>query len=153
MVVRAQDQASMQIWKAYIQGELTWEEEKRLENMLLEDEGAALLYSEALSSLERELPVMREDERWLEGLMASLPNASDKAIDPAKEQSSIGRWFNQAWLQYVIAASITLLLMTGGFFDHLFSRANEAIHHPKQDISVSDRLMKATTGWFDKLNK
>lgn len=152
MVVRPQDQASMQIWKAYIQGELTWEEEKRLENMLLEDEEAALLYSEALSSLESELPEMREDERWLEGLMTSLPDASDKA-DPVKERSSIGRWFNQAWLQYVIAASITLLLMTGGFFDHLFSRANEAIHRPSQDVSVSDRLMKATNDWFDKLNK
>ncbi|NWL87252.1 MULTISPECIES: hypothetical protein [unclassified Paenibacillus] len=151
--MRPLDQASMQIWKAYIQGKLTWEEEKRLENMLLEDEEAALLYSEALSSLESELPEMREDGPWLEGLMASLPDSSDKAANPDKEQGSIGRWFNQAWLQYVIAASITMLLMTGGFFDHLFSRANEAIHRPNQEISVSDRLMKATTGWFDKWNK
>ncbi|WMT42734.1 hypothetical protein RE628_10770 [Paenibacillus sp. D2_2] len=147
--MRADSQVSLQVWKAYIQGELTREEEQQLENRLLEDEEAVLLYSEALSCLESTIPEMREEERWLEGLMDSLPVATD----PAKEQGPIGRWFNQAWLQYVIAASITLLLMTGGFFDHLFSRANEVINHPQQDISVSDRLMKATTGWFDKWNK
>jgi len=153
MAMRAYDQASLQVWKAYIQGDLNQEEEQQLENRLLEDEEAVLLYSKALSWLESELPEMREEERWLEGLMASLPTASDKASDSDKEQSTIGSWFNQAWLQYVIAASITLLLMTGGFFDHLFSRTNEAIHRPHNDVSISDRLMEATTGWFDKINK
>lgn len=144
--------AALEAWKAYIQGQLPLEEEQRLEKMLLEDEESVLLYAEALSLLENEMPLMSEEELWLDELMSALPAVPEPSSDHAKEPGKVAQWFAQPWLQYVIAASITLLLMTSGFFDALFSRANEAMHH-SNDISVSDQLMDTATSWFDKMKK
>lgn len=133
-----------ELWTSYIRGSLVPETEERMEALMLGDEAAFRAYVTALSSLEQELPAPGDEQAFMQAVLEALPQAEQKPIP----NRSAKKWTEHPLFHYVIAASITVLLLTGGFFDRLAAEANQFMNRP-QDTSLSKRVMNATAGWFD----
>lgn len=138
-------------WHAYITGTCTLEESGRLEKLLLKDEQALDAYLAALEQLEptlQDYSVRINTERFTDQVMAALP---DIEAEPCPVMFKKRRWFEKPVFHYVIAASLTLILLSSGAFDKIMLQNNGKPIPPKERVSYSDEVMRATTSWLDKL--
>ncbi|AET61352.1 hypothetical protein HPL003_23160 [Paenibacillus terrae HPL-003] len=141
----------MNDWHAYITGLCTTEESARLEKLLLEDEQALALYLVALEQLESTLEdcsAWTDTERFTDQVMATLP---DKEAESNQAIFKKRRWFEKPAFHYVVAASLTLILLSSGAFDKMMPQTNGKTVPPKKRVSYSEEVMRATTSWLDKL--
>ncbi|MGG6311981.1 hypothetical protein [Paenibacillus macerans] len=136
------------LWTDYIRGNAEPEAQGRMEALLLRDEAAFAAYAEALSSLEQELPEPEDEAALMRAVLGALPR-EEQQLKPAKRTHA---WSRHPLFHYVIAASITLLLLTGGFFDRMTAGAGELLNRPQQP-SLSKQMMEAATGWLDGLKR
>lgn len=75
-----------------------------------------------------------------------------KITEAIPSHERVIRWYHRKWAHYAIAASITLICSYTGAFDQL-SPAEPL--HSQPDFhageSVSEEVMKAATGWLDRV--
>lgn len=75
-----------------------------------------------------------------------------KITEAIPSHERVKRWYHRKWAHYAIAASITLICSYTGAFDQL-SPAEPL--HSQPDFhageSVSEEVMKAATGWLDRV--
>ncbi|WP_068499585.1 hypothetical protein [Paenibacillus kribbensis] len=138
-------------WHAYITGTCTVEESERLEKLLLEDEQALDVYLAALEQLEPTLEdhvAQINTERFTDRVMAALPDIDAEANQAIFKKR---RWFEKPVFHYVIAASLTLILLSSGAFDKMMLQNNGKPIPSKERVSYSEEVMRATTSWLDKL--
>ncbi|WP_068785305.1 hypothetical protein [Paenibacillus phocaensis] len=134
----------LKLWRSYIRGGLDPTAEAHLEALLQGDEAAFAAYAAALSSLESELPLPEEENAYIQSiLMKVTPSKSHKARNASRRS-----WSRHPMLHYAIAATLTALLLGSGFFDLLAAETNQLMNHSNAP-SLSERMMEATTGWFD----
>lgn len=137
-------------WHAYITGTCTLEESERLEKLLLEDEQALDVYLAALEQLEPTLEdhtAQMNTEHFTDRVMAVLPDIDAEASQVIFNKR---RWFEKPVFHYVIAASLTLILLSSGAFDKMLQNNGKPIPS-KERVSYSEEVMRATTTWLDKL--
>ncbi|MFR9708789.1 hypothetical protein ACL02P_05035 [Paenibacillus sp. MB22_1] len=139
-----QNPENLALWRSYIYGELDANTESRLEALLQGDEAAFTAYAAALSSLESELPGPKDEEAYRQSIIEQLPHARESKA----RTSSRRTWSRHPLLHYVIAATLTALLLGSGVFDHIAVTSNQLMNRPNSS-SLSERMMKATTGWLD----
>jgi anti-sigma factor RsiW len=138
-------------WHAYITGTCTLEESERLEKLLLEDKQALDVYLAALEQLEpalQDYSARMNTELFTDQVMAALP---DIEAEPCPAMFKKRRWFEKPVFHYVIAASLTLILLSSGAFDKMMLQNNGKAISQKERVSYSDEVMRATTSWLDKL--
>jgi hypothetical protein len=138
-------------WHAYIAGTCTIEESARLEKLLLEDEQALMLYLVALEQLEstmKDYSAWMDTERFTDQVMAVLPEIE---AEPNQVLFKKRRWFEKPVFHYVVAASLTLILLSSGAFDKMMPQTDGKPIPPKERVSYSEEVMRATTTWLDKL--
>ncbi|MNO61399.1 hypothetical protein D3C76_520460 [compost metagenome] len=141
------------LWSDYIQGNLSSEKEQQLEKLLLDDEEAFQMYLQELELLTGELPALGNPDLFTHNIISALPSYEQKGLDQKKAvKSKIGNHRNLLIYHYLIAASITLLLLGSGFFDLLSVEAGQSIDKAKT-ASISDRWMDATSHWIDTLKE
>ncbi|MEK4511503.1 hypothetical protein EJP82_04275 [Paenibacillus anaericanus] len=137
------------VWKEYIRRDAIQQSDEELESLLLQDDESLEAYITALTSLEHELPNLLDQKRFTDKVMKSLP------IDElGPKVSSLPKW-PRKWsrhplFHYVIAASVTVILMSCGLFDFLTFGAEQVIHQTDRP-SISQQLLDKTSGWIDKL--
>lgn len=137
-------------WHAYITGTCTLEETARLEKLLLEDGQALDAYLAALEQLEPTLKdhaAQIDTERFTDQVMAALPDIDGEVSQVIFKRR---RWFETPVFHYVIAASLTLILLSSGAFDKMMLQNNGKPLPPKERVSYSEEVMRATTTWLDK---
>lgn len=137
-------------WHSYITGTCTIEESTRLEKLLLEDEQALMLYLVALEQLEpalEEYSAWMDTERFTDQVMAVLPDIEVPGQVGFKKR----RWFEKPVFHYVVAASLTLILLSSGAFDKMMPHSGGKQMPPNERVSYSEEVMQATTTWLDKL--
>ncbi|WP_019640098.1 hypothetical protein [Paenibacillus fonticola] len=141
-------------WDKYIQGELDEQERRHIENLLFCDAGALESYMEAIEAFEHELPQLQqeEEEALLEALMDALPRSPRKAAQSARRKTRVSknRWIGHPLFNYVIAASVTLFLLSFGVFDRLTTGARHVLP-PSSEPSLSEQILDKTSGWLDYL--
>lgn len=138
-------------WHAYITETCTLEESDRLEKLLMEDEQALEAYLAVLKQLEPTLKdhfTQMNTERFTDQVMAVL---SDLDAEASQAIFKKGRWFEKPVFHYVIAASLTLILLSSGAFDKMMLQNNGKPILPNERVSYSEEVMRATTTWLDKL--
>ncbi|AZK47217.1 hypothetical protein [Paenibacillus lentus] len=140
------------IWSKYILGELDEQQSKHAESLLVHDPNALEAYMAALSSLEERLPGLQQEDAFIEELMHRLPASGEaqQARGEVKRQAGKRRIREHPLFNYVIAASITLFLLSFGVFDHMTSGAYHVVP-PSSEPPLSERIMEKTSGWIDQL--
>lgn len=137
------------LWKKYICGEIPPETAKRLDVLLTEDQQAFDTYMEVLATLESGMLALEDERRFMKNVLAALPQ--EKQIIEADPE--IGKqpksWIHKPLFHYVIAASITVLLLTSGFFDLLSAEANKVTSRTP-DTSMSKQVVDRASAWIDK---
>lgn len=135
------------LWMDYVRGNVDAGKAERMEALLLGDEAAFAAYEEALSSLEQELPKPADEGAFMRSVLAALPETEPRP--PMNKRAK--RWSRHPLFHYAIAASVTVLLLSGGFFDRLAAGANHMMDlNRSQDASISRQMMDAAAGWLDK---
>lgn len=134
------------LWIDYVRGNVEAGTAERMEALLLGDEAAFAAYGEALSSLEQELPQPVDERAFMRSVLAALPETEPRYMDKQAK-----RWSRHPLFHYMIAASVTVLLLSGGFFDRLAAGANHMMDlNCSQDALISRQMMDAASGWLDK---
>lgn len=75
-----------------------------------------------------------------------------KMTENIPSHDRVKRWYHRKWAHYAIAASITLICSYTGAFDQLSPAASlraQSDFHTSE--SVSEEVMKAATGWLDRV--
>ncbi|MCK8486399.1 hypothetical protein M0651_04335 [Paenibacillus sp. MBLB2552] len=139
-----QPQDELELWRSYIRGSLDSITEARLDALLQRDEGAIATYTAALSSLESELPSPEDEAAYLTAIIEKLP----QTIRSKERSGSRNSWTRHPLLHYVIAATLTALLLGSGLFDRFATETNQLMNQADAS-SLSERMMEATTGWLD----
>lgn len=160
---------TLDLWLQYIRGELESEMEEQLENLLRQgDDEAFQSYMQAMTiSLDVQaddvnLPNLHDPEDFTDLVMASILLSSDTEcedkvgiagenvvqVSRSLKRSRVHR--NQPLFHYIIAASITLILLSSGMFDILTSSASHVNRAIKEHSgpSFSEKMMDATKGWM-----
>lgn len=137
-------------WDKYIRGELCEQQARQAEVLLLHDDEALAAYMAALAEHEQELPDLQQEEAFIEAVMRKTQGHAQQARESAKPLIRKRRLREHPLFNYVIAASITLFLLSLGAFDHL-SSGTEHILPPSTKPSVSKQIMDRTAGWIDHL--
>ncbi|WP_059043304.1 hypothetical protein [Paenibacillus rubinfantis] len=134
------------LWRSYIRGELDTNTESRLEALLQGDEAAFAAYNAALFSMECELPGPKDEEAYRQSIIEKLPqtHTKERRFRSSKRKS----WTRHPLLHYAIAATLTALLLGNGVFDKISAETNQLMNRPNSS-SLSEWMMKATTGWLD----
>lgn len=140
------------IWDKYILGELDEQQTKHAESLLVHDLCALEAYMTALSSLEETLPELQEEDAFIEALMLKLPAPSEvqQAKGEVERQASKRRIREHPLFNYVIAASITLFLLSFGVFDSMTPGTHHVVP-PSSEPPLSERIMDKTSDWIDQL--
>ncbi|MGP0586077.1 hypothetical protein [Paenibacillus timonensis] len=139
-----QPQDELEQWRSYIRGSLDSITEARLDALLQRDEAAIAAYTAALSSLESELPSPEDEAAYITAIMEKLPQAKLSKERGGSRKS----WARHPLLHYVIAATLTALLLGSGLFDRFATETNQLMNQADAS-SLSERMMEATTGWLD----
>ncbi|MUG44637.1 hypothetical protein [Paenibacillus woosongensis] len=139
-------------WDKYIRGELCEQQARQAEVLLLHDDEALAAYMAALAEHEQELPGLQQEEAFIEAVMRKTSIHGDaqpvrESAEPLIRKKGLRE---HPLFNYVIAASITLFLLSLGAFDHL-SSGTEHILPPSTKPSVSKQIMDRTAGWIDHL--
>ncbi|MCJ8011034.1 hypothetical protein MUG84_04660 [Paenibacillus sp. KQZ6P-2] len=136
-------------WAAYIRGELSPERAEWMESLLLEDEQAFAIYMQALDMEAQGLPVLEDPEHFVEHVMNQLETSHTSMVH-LEPKGSRPRWYEHRLFHYVVAASLTLVFLSAGWFDKLTPEPQKADTHMNKS-SYSEELVKVTTDWLDKM--
>ena len=122
-------------WKAYIHNEVDKDKREVMEDHLYTCDQCLDVYMELISDESINLPLV-SDEKFTEKIISVIPLKTDA--------SKVKRAFYQHPIfHYAIAASITFILMTSGFFQNITGIVStvEAASITEQEEAVSSSLM------------
>lgn len=137
-------------WGAYIRGdESVREQVEQMEALLLENDHALELYMQALELETAELPVLGQPERFADNVMSRIGKPQAKVVN-METKDDTRRWYEHRLFHYAIAACLTLIFLSAGWFDKL-TPGPEQVEKHANEASFSEELVKVTTGWIDRL--
>ncbi|MFD1178785.1 hypothetical protein ACFQ3W_21140 [Paenibacillus puldeungensis] len=137
------------LWEKYIRGETPPDTAKRLDALLAENPEAFDAYLEVFASLEQELPIPENEQHFIQNVLGALPQEKQNIKGVHESDKQAKSWIYNPLFHYAIAASITVLLLTSGFFDLLSAEANKVISRPP-DASMSKHVVDQASAWIDK---
>lgn len=140
---------TMEEWAAYIRGEFAPEHTDWMESLLLEDEEAFSHYIQAMEMEAHGLPLLTDPDGFVEQVMqqVEIPETTAK---PSELKDKGRRWYEHRLFHYAIAACLTLIFLSAGWFDKLTPVQQQVDAHVSKG-SYSDELVKVTTGWLDRM--
>lgn len=140
---------TMEEWAAYIRGETLPEHADWMESLLLEDEEAFSLYMQAMDMEAQGLPLLADPEGFVEQVMQQV-DIPETTAKPSEQKDKGRRWYEHRLFHYAIAACLTLIFLSAGWFDKLTPGPQQVDAHVSKG-SYSDELVKVTTGWLDRM--
>ncbi|WP_433620098.1 hypothetical protein [Paenibacillus cellulositrophicus] len=138
-----------QDWVEYIQGDCSPEKADSLELLLLEDDTALAAYMQVMNDLGPKLPSLDYEQRFIDNVMDALPS-EDKDAERGANEIWRRRWYEHRMFHYAVAACITLVFLSTGWFDKL---GPETLHKAGTggQPTYGEKLVHVTTGWLDRL--
>ncbi|MEX2414581.1 MAG: hypothetical protein WD424_00440 [Paenibacillaceae bacterium] len=141
---------TIQQWQAYIQGgefDCT-----SMDTHLLECDDCTEFYLVALEELHEYLPELTNITAFTEGVLERIgPLPKYKPI--TQQPIANKKWYINTLFHYTIAASLTLVLVGSGIFDHMVDRVLQISQETEQaqKTSVSDQLTNKAGKWLDSI--
>jgi len=136
-------------WTAYIRGETPQGLTECMETLLLEDETAFSLYMQAMDMEADSLPVMENPEHFVQNVMNQLVTPEVNKLH-LEQKDNRRRWYEHRLFHYAIAACLTLIFLSAGWFDKLTPGPQQVNAHENK-ASYSEELVRVTTGWLDRI--
>ncbi|MBS4175610.1 hypothetical protein [Bacillus sp. FJAT-49736] len=138
---------SYEKWLQYTRGELDSATQKKYEDHLYDCDQCLTVYLEAVDAEEKLLPVMNNEDTFTDLIMQQV-ESQKKATKPQKQS-----FYQKAVFHYLVAAAMTIILMTSGVFSHLTNAINEFEANKKKEPSVVMGLMNKSVSLIDKVEK
>ena len=146
-------------WVSYVINEVSDKTREELESHLYTCDQCLEHYLLAVSEHESSLPVLSNESRFTDLVMAEVSKQKEVIEKPAPLKQSVKSkkpFYQQAAFHYLIAAAATLLLTFSGVFQSLatYASAVEAPQHSKEKKpSVTEGVIDKTFAWMDSLEK
>ncbi|MBB3127714.1 ferric-dicitrate binding protein FerR (iron transport regulator) [Paenibacillus rhizosphaerae] len=138
-----------QDWVEYIQGSCSPEKAASLESLLLEDDSALAAYMQVMNDMGPNLPGLESKQRFIDNVMDALPS-DDKEAELGANENGRRRWYEHRMFHYAVAACITLIFLSAGWFDKLGPGTLQKAE-PSGQPTYGEKLVNVTTGWLDRL--
>ncbi|MBU8906410.1 anti-sigma factor family protein [Desertibacillus haloalkaliphilus] len=132
-------------WKAYVNDELTEYEREEVEQHLYSCDRCLELYMAVIEQEGEDMPVVEDERAFTEAVLQETTVTVKKQRKPSIQKKTV--------IHYVIAASMTLTLMTTGFFEggiQMVSSVEQTYQHGQID-SFSAEVLNYVTGLFELL--
>ena len=138
-------------WMKYVNDELNEKERAFLENHLYTCDQCLELYIDAVDMQEEILPSISDEAAFMNDIMQkiSFENMEIEKIEERKRP-----FYQSSIFHYAIAASLTLILMSAGFFQSIIKHT-ETIQ--KAEVSLKEEpksggLVDKTVAWMDSFD-
>ncbi|PKR84013.1 anti-sigma factor family protein [Heyndrickxia camelliae] len=140
---------SYERWLQYVRGELDSATEQQYDDHLYSCDQCLSVYLEAVEAQEQLLPAMSNEDSFTEMVMQQIEGQKRKTVGQSKKQSL----YQKASFHYLVAAAMTILLMTSGVFSHLTNALNDFEAKKKKEPSVVMGLMNKSVSLIDKVER
>ncbi|UCZ53526.1 zf-HC2 domain-containing protein [Bacillus shivajii] len=142
-------------WLKFVNGELPDETRQEFEDHLFTCDACMNLYIEAIEESSRNLPSVNNEKAFTDSVMSKVE--TDFSSSNVTEQEKTNRPFYQKTaFHYVVAASLTIVLMSSGVFQSITSyvddlqRSTLSEESPSITAQILDRAFsKANEGGVD----
>lgn len=141
-------------WLTYVQNKLDDELREEYENHLYSCDHCLELYLQAAEATESQLPELQDELQFTNKVMQGIDvikQTDQKKEQPVKKQNRRG----QTMVHYILAAAMTLLLMSTGVFSQMmeFSSSFEKIDLKEEPVSFVNELLNKEISITDKLEE
>jgi len=140
---------SYEKWLQYVKGELDSATEKQYDDHLYSCDQCLSVYLEAVEAMEQALPIMSNEDIFTDMVMQRMEGQKKKTITKSPKQS----FYQKAIFHYLVAAAMTVILMTSGVFSHLTNAFNDFETNKKKEPSFVTGLMNKSVSLIDKVEK
>ncbi|MGF2614396.1 hypothetical protein FZC84_14475 [Rossellomorea vietnamensis] len=133
-------------WLKYVEDRLNEPVREQYEEHLYSCDHCMEIYLEALEAAETSLPALSSESRFTDNVMADILGGKQmEAPGMEKEQ----KFYQKAPFHYIVAAAMTIVLMSTGVFQQLIGFAEEFEHD--SGPSVTNELMNKTTNFINEV--
>lgn len=140
---------SYEKWLQYTRGELDSATRKQYDDHLYNCDQCLSVYLEAVEAMEHTLPVMSNEDIFTDMIMQQIEGQKQKQNKKSQKQS----FYQKAIFHYLVAAAMTIILMTSGVFSHLTNAVNDFETNKKKEPSFVMGLMNKSVSFIDKVEK
>lgn len=138
-------------WLQYVKNEIEGEDRALYEDHLYTCDQCLEVYLAAVEV--EELPDLGDGTAFTDNIMAQLPKGNQRHPDIKAEKSSrkATAFYKKTIFHYSVAAAMTILLMSTGFFQTLTQYAGdvESKQFKEDKASITEGFMDKTFMWMD----
>lgn len=110
-------------WLQYVEDTLDEETRTQYENHMYSCDQCLELYLEAVENSPIQMPVLSSDSSFTDSIMTQLKESTKEKPKPAHQRKPKS-FRKQTMIHYIVAAAMTLLLMSTGIFSQLMTVAS-----------------------------
>ncbi|RDW20236.1 hypothetical protein CWR48_05910 [Oceanobacillus arenosus] len=134
-------------WLSYIEDTLDEKTREHYENHLYDCDACMSLYLEAIEAMEQKIPVMATNATFTDEVMQKI---SDDQKQESKVKTAKSSFYQKAIVHYVVAAAITLFLMSQGAFSQLMNVVTDFEASNKNETSIFTNMLDQSASIIDK---
>lgn len=130
-------------WRHYVKDELEEKVREQYDEHLYTCDQCLTLYSEAVEAVDQQLPMMTTDE-------IMLKIAEQKKVEQPTTMKKAS-FYQKAIFHYIVAAAMTVLLMSSGIFSQLVNVVSDFESLDKSESSIVSGLMNKSISIIDSV--
>lgn len=137
-------------WVQYVRGEIDDHTREQLDAHLYSCDQCLSIYLEVVEAQEQSLPMMANEDGFTNSIMKQIESQKlPEKIVSVKKTS----FYQKAAFHYIVAAAMTLILMSSGVFSQLMNYVSDFESANKHEPSAIEGLMNNTVSFIDKVQK
>jgi hypothetical protein len=140
---------SYEKWLQYVKGELDSTTQIQYDDHLYSCDQCLSVYLEAVDAQEQSMPIIQNENMFTELVMQQIEQQKENTKQPLQKVN----FYQKAAFHYLVAAAMTIILMSSGVFSHLMSYVNDFETKKKQEPSVVAGLMNKSVSLIDQVEK
>lgn len=160
---------SYEYWKKYVNNECTASEREEYEEHLYSCDQCLELYLQAVAEQEAQFPCFSNDDHFTDQVMAQIASHNQTLIEnepifnieekqtkkllTSSKRKKAKPFYQKTGFHYLVAAAMTLLLMTTGVFQDLIQYVDSVQKPEVKRASLTDELMNKTFAWKDAIEE
>ncbi|RDW18984.1 hypothetical protein [Oceanobacillus chungangensis] len=134
-------------WLSYTEDTLDEGTREHYENHLYVCDACMSLYLEAIEAMEQKIPVMSTNATFTDEVMQKI-NSEQK--QETKVKTAKLSFFQKTIVHYVVAATVTLFLMSQGVFSQLMTAVTDFEASNKNETSILTNMLDKSASIIDK---
>jgi hypothetical protein len=139
-------------WLTYVRDEVDEKTRVEFENHLYECDQCMEVYLEAIERQETSFPTVTDADAFTDGIMAMIEQEKPVSNIEKPRPYAKTKFYQKSVFHYLVAAAMTLLLMTTGVFQELMTIVTDfEKKSPKE--SITEGIMNETFSFVEESNQ